>query len=176
MDIYYIAAQFFGMLGLIVMVLALFQKSRSKMLLFVNFNCIFFIIEYLLLGALAGVGSNLVALCRTILFKKRSENKKFDNIWIYTSVMAAYTITAILTYNGPISLLPIVAEYIYATALWQKDVRKIRYGTAIMVIFWLVYDILVQAWPSAICDMIVFVSTITSIIKFQTNEKQTHQS
>ncbi|MDO4611604.1 MAG: YgjV family protein, partial [Candidatus Saccharibacteria bacterium] len=127
------------------------------------------------LSAFAGAFSNAIALGRTILFKKRSENEKFDNIWIYVLVMIAYTIVATLTYDGLISLLPIIAEYIYATALWQKDVKKIRYGTAVMVIFWFVYDLLVQAWPSAVCDAIVFTSTIISIIKFRIVEKRNHQ-
>ena len=159
-------AQVFGVFGLIAMVISLFQKDRSRMLFFVIFNCIFFIIEYLLLGAFAGMGSNIVALARTILFKKKDEDERFNKIWIYICVMVAYTVMAFLTFDGPISLLPIIAEYIYATTLWQTKVSYIRYGTAIMVVFWLIYDIIVCAYPSAICDTIVFTSAVISIIRF----------
>ena len=162
----FIIAQMFGVFGLIAMVISLFQKDRSRMLFFVVFNCIFFIVEYLLLGAFAGMGGNIVALARTVLFKKKDEDERFNKIWIYISVMVAYTVMTFLTFDGPISLLPIIEEYIYATALWQTNVSHIRYGTAIMVVFWLVYDIIVCAYPSAICDTIVFTSTIVSIVKF----------
>ena len=111
------------------------------------------------------MGSNIVALGRTYLFKKKDEDKRFDTIWLYIIVMILYTIIGIFTYDGLISLMPIVAEYIYATALWQKNINHIRYGTAVMVVVWLIYDIIVQAYPSAICDTIVFVSTLISIIK-----------
>lgn len=167
MDISFIVAQVFGVFGLVAMVISLFQKDRSRMLFFVIFNCAFFIVEYLLLGAFAGMGGNIVALVRTFLFKKRDEDKRFDKIWIYIGVMVAYTVMAFLTFDGPISLLPIIAEYVYATALWQTNVSHIRYGTAIMVVFWLTYDIIVRAYPSAICDMIVFTSTIISIVRFR---------
>ena len=162
----FIIAQVFGAFGLIAMIISLFQKDRGRVLFFVIFNCIFFIVEYLLLGAFAGMGGNIVALARTVLFKKKDEDERFNKIWIYIGVMAAYTVMAFLTFDGPISLLPIIAEYIYATALWQTNVSHIRYGTAIMVVFWLVYDIIVCAYPSAICDTIVFTSTIVSIVKF----------
>lgn len=161
---YYIA-QGFGFLGLLAMVIALFQKNKSKMLFFVIFNCIFFSLEYLFLGAFAGMGSNVVALGRTYLFKKKDEDERFNKIWIYIIVMVLYTIIGIFTYDGPISLMPIVAEYIYATALWQKNIDHIRYGTTIMVVIWLIYDIIVQAYPSAMCDTIVLISTLISIIK-----------
>ena len=166
MGVSFVAAQVFGVFGLIAMVISLFQRGRSKMLLFVILNCIFFIVEYLLLGAFAGMGGNIVALVRTVLFKKKGEDERFNNIWVYIGVMIAYTIMAFLTFDGPISLMPIIAEYIYATALWQTKVSYIRYGTAIMVIFWLIYDIIVCAYPSAICDAIVFTSTVVSIVKF----------
>ncbi len=168
----YYLAQFFGFLGLLAMVIALFQKSKSKMLFWVIFNCIFFSLEYLFLAAFLGMGSNVVALGRTYLFKKKDEDKRFDSIWIYVIVMVLYTIIGIFTYDGLISLMPIIAEYIYATALWQKNVDHIRYGTAIMVVIWLIYDIIVQAYPSAICDTIVLISTLISIVKSKLESKR----
>lgn len=117
----YYLAQVLGFFGLLAMVIALFQKSKSKMLFWIIFNCIFFSLEYLFLGAFVGMGSNIVALGRTYLFKKKDEDKRFDSIWIYIIVMVLYTIIGIVTYDSLISLMPIVAEYIYATALWQKN-------------------------------------------------------
>ena len=162
----YYLAQVLGFFGLLAMVIALFQKNKSKMLFWIIFNCIFFSLEYLFLGAFTGMGSNIVALGRTYLFKKKDEDKRFDSIWIYIIVMVLYTIIGIVTYDSLISLMPIVAEYIYATALWQKNIEHIRYGTAIMVVVWLIYDIIVQAYHSAICDTIVLTSTLIPIVKF----------
>lgn len=61
------------------------------------------------------------------------------------------------------SLLPIFAEIIYVITLWQKNVKKIRIGTLLMVLLWLVYDIFVKAYPSLITDLIVMSSTIIAI-------------
>ena len=127
----YWIAQGFGILGLLVMVISLFQKNKDRMLGYVVFNGIFFGIEYLLLGAYSGMFSNFFGI----------------------------------SFDGKIvSLLPIIAEIIYVIALWQKDVKKIRIGTLLMVILWLIYDIFVKAYPSMITDLIVMSSTIVAIV------------
>ena len=76
-----------------------------------------------------------------------------------------YTIIGFISFDGKIiSVLPIIAEIIYVVTLWQKDVKKIRLGTLLMVILWLIYDIFVKAYPSMITDLIVMFSTIVAII------------
>ena len=44
-----------------------------------------------------------------------------------------------------------------------ENVKKIRIGTLLMVLLWLVYDIFVKAYPSLITDIIVMSSTIIAI-------------
>ena len=78
--------------------------------------------------------------------------------------MIGYIIIGIITFDGHIiSLLPIIAELIYVITLWQKSVKRIRYGTLLMVILWLIYDVIVKAYPSLITDLIVMTSTIIAI-------------
>lgn len=44
-----------------------------------------------------------------------------------------------------------------------KISKKKRYGTLLMVILWLVYDVIVKAYPSMITDLIVMISTLVAI-------------
>ena len=72
--IYWIA-QGFGILGLLVMVISLFQKNKDRMLGYVVFNGIFFGIEYLLLGAYSGMFSNFFGIFRTYISKEKEKHK-----------------------------------------------------------------------------------------------------
>ena len=162
--VYYIA-QAFGIFGLIVMIISLFQKNKDKMLLYVIFNGMFFAVEYCLLGAISGMLSNIFGIGRTIAFRQKEKNKKFDKIYVLLFFIIGYIVIGIISFDGSyISLLPIIAEIIYILSLWQKSVTRIRAGTLVMVIIWLIYDIIVQAYPSAITDAIVMTSTIVAII------------
>jgi len=160
---YYIA-QIFGVLGLLVMVISLFQKDKNKMLLLIVFNGLFFGIEYLLLGAYSGMFSNFFGIFRTYFSMKKENDSKFDKLYILLFFIIGYIIIGFISFDGNfISLLPIFAELIYVVTLWQKSVKKIRVGTLLMVILWLIYDIIVMAYPSAITDLIVLTSTVIAI-------------
>lgn len=157
-------AQIFGILGLLAMLISLFQKEKTKMLFFVIFNGLFFSVEYLLLGAWAGMLSNMFGILRTFTFMKKETNPNIDKIWVLISFICAYIIIGIISFDGKIiSLLPIIAEIIYILVLWQESVKVIRLGTLIMVILWLIYDLIMMAYPSAITDLIVLITTIIAI-------------
>ena len=161
---YYIA-QGFGVLGLLVMIISLFQKDKDKMLKYVVFNGVFFGIEYLLLNAYSGMFSNFFGIGRTYVSKEKETNEKLNKWYILMFFIVGYIIIGLISFDGNyISLLPIIAELIYVVTLWQKSVKKIRLGTLIMVILWLIYDIMVKAYPSLITDLIVMTSTIVAII------------
>ena len=161
--IYYIA-QIFGILGLIVMIYSLFQKNKNKMLWFVVLNGLFFGCQYFLLQAYSGMLSNFFGILRTYICKEKEKRERLNKWYDFAFFMIGYIIIGIITFDGHIiSLLPIIAELIYVITLWQKSVKRIRYGTLLMVILWLIYDVIVKAYPSMITDLIVMTSTIIAI-------------
>lgn len=161
----YIIAQVFGVLGLLVMIISLFQKNKDKMLWYVVFNGVFFGIEYMLLGAYSGMFSNFFGIGRTIVSKEKETKESLNKWYVLLFFIVGYLVLGFISFDGKIiSLFPIVAEIIYVLTLWQKSVKKIRIGTLIMVILWLIYDIIVQAYPSMITDLIVMTFTIVAII------------
>ncbi len=161
----YWIAQFFGILGLLVMVISLFQKNKDIMLRYVALNGIFFGIEYLLLEAYSGMFSNFFGILRTYISKEKEKHKNLNKWYVLLFFIIGYAIIGLISFDGKIiSLLPVIAEIIYVITLWQKDVKEIRIGTLLMVILWLIYDIFVKAYPSMITDLIVMLSTIVAII------------
>lgn len=161
--IYYIA-QAFGILGLIVMIYSLFQKNKNKMLWFIVLNGLFFGCQYFLLQAYSGMFSNFFGIIRTYICKVKEQNESLNKWYVFAFFMIGYIVIGFITFDGHIiSLLPIIAELIYVITLWQKSVKRIRYGTLLMVILWLIYDVVVKAYPSMITDLIVMTSTMIAI-------------
>lgn len=109
--------------------------------------------------------SNFFGIFRTYIIKEKEKHKNLNKWYILLFFIIGYAIIGFISFDGKIvSLLPIIAEIIYVIALWQKDVKKIRIGTLLMVILWLIYDIFVKAYPSMITDLIVMSSTIVAIV------------
>lgn len=164
-------AQFFGLCGLAFMVYGLFSNKKNIMLRCVILNGFSFSIEYLLLSAYSGMGSNLFGVIRTYICLKKDSNPRLNQKIVLFAIMMVYLVIGIISFEGGISILPILAEEIYVVSLWQTRVQSIRIGTSAMVILWLIYDLVVAAFPSAVCDLIVLISSIFSIIVKKNNDE-----
>lgn len=161
----FILAQIFGLLGALSMILSNWQKTRNKILSLLIFDSIFYSLQYLLLEAYSGAFTNIVGILRIIIFKNKDKYQILQNDYFLFSIIIVYTLIGILTYNGLTSIFPVIASILYSVVLWQDDVRKIRLGTTIMIISWLIYNIVVGAYLSAVIEAILLISSITAIIK-----------
>lgn len=167
----FILAQIFSLLGAISMLLSSWQKTKDKVLTFLILDSLFYFIGYILLGALSGAFTNIIGLIRTILFKYKDKSKLLQNNIILYIVIMVYIIIGIITYKGLISLFPVIISILYSVLLWQNNVKKIRIGTSIMILSWIIYNIGVSAYIGAIVECILLISSIGAIIKIDILKK-----
>ena len=147
------------------MLLSNWQKTRNKVLTFLIFDSLFYFIQYILLGALSGAFTNTVGMLRTIMFKYKDKYKILQSNITLIIILTIYILIGVLTYNGITSIFPVVASILYSIVLWQDDVKKIRLGTAAMILSWLIYNLTVGAYLSAIVEAVLLLSSITAIVK-----------
>lgn len=161
----FITAQIMGGFGALSMMMSCWQKSRKNIFIFLLFDNIFYFLQYIFLGAYSGAFTNLICLFRTIIFSKKNNNKLFStNVPLFV-VVIIYVVINIFTYDGISSLYPAVASIIYAVVLWQDDPKKIRFGSAIMLLLWFVYNLVVNAYVGALIELVLLLSTLIAIIK-----------
>ena len=161
----FVLAQIMGGLGALAMMLSSWQKSRKRIFAFLVFDNIFYFLQYIFLKAYSGAFTNVVGLFRTILFSKKGNNKFLSTNYPLIIVLILYVIINIFTYDGITSLFPAIASIIYAVVLWQDEPKRIRIGSAIMLLMWFVYNLYVKAYVGAIVEFTLFVSAVIAIIK-----------
>lgn len=162
---YYIYAQIFGLLGATAMLLSNWQKGKNKVLSFLILDSICYFMQYILLGALSGAFTNIIGLIRALICKYKDNYKILNNKIILIIILIIYLIIGILTYNGIISLLPVLASIIYTSTLWQNNIKIIRFGTFIMILACFIYNISVKAYIAGVVEGILLISSILAIIK-----------
>jgi len=161
----FIIAQIFGLLGALSMLLSSWQKTRKRVLMLIALDSIFYFLQYIILGALSGALANVVGIIRTLVFMHKKEYKLLQKDIILYLIITTYVIVGIFTYDGIISMFPIIVSISYSIVLWQDNVKKIRIGSAIMIFSWIVYNLSVQAYVGAIVETILFISGVTAVIK-----------
>ena len=91
---------------------------------------------------------------------------------IYISFIFLYILICIFTYDGIISLFPTIGVIIFASALWFGTPKTIIFMQVIASVFWLSYDICVRSYVEITTEIILLISTISSILKLDIIKKE----
>jgi hypothetical protein len=164
-------AQLVGLIALIwLLVSFLYFKTEAKLRIGLTTYSGLFSIHFLLLGAYAGALMSLLGAARGIfsIYAFRS-NRATSLWWPFAFTLAALGLS-LISWQGPISLLPAIALSFSTWALWQKNSLHIRLLCLSGVPFWMCYSFLVGSWPGFICDGISGISILISLHKFHKTE------
>ena len=156
---YFVLAQIFAFLSSLCLLVSFWQRKRKKILFFQTLDSTFDIIQYSLLGAYTGSLISLLGATRAYTFSK-TNNKFFLFLFLLL-----YVIASIITFNGLISFLPLIAALVYTIVTWNKKEKNIRIFSILVFFLWLIYDILVKAYISSITDIILIVSNSLAFYK-----------
>lgn len=140
---YDILVQAIGFLGLLFFFISFQVKTNKRFFVMQTLGCLTFSLQFALLGAL-------------VRWKG----------WI--AVFSALSLAAaLLTWSGPISLLPVATTVAGTIGYWTNNARNIRIANlAVNSPCMLLYDVLVKSWGGALNEAVTLVSIIISIIRF----------
>lgn len=81
-------------------------------------------------------------------------------------------VSTYITWQGPISLLPLLASTIGGIALWHKDPKSIRRWALIVPPLWFTYNVIVGSYPGMIIEIIMFTSNLVGEYRFDIDHKK----
>ena len=158
-------AQVFAFLSSSCLLISFWQKKRIKILFFQILDSAFDIIQYTLLGAYTGSLISLLGATRAYTFSK-TNNKYFLFLFLLL-----YIIASLITFDGVISFIPLIAALVYTIVTWNKKEKNIRLFSILVFILWFIYDILVKAYVSSITDIVLVVSNFIAFYKLDLKSK-----
>ena len=122
-------------------------------------------VHFLLLGVLSGSALQFVGGIRNLAFV-RLENQKNKMLIAIITFCVLFTLFGIFTWEGPISLLPIVAKNVSTIAFAMSDTRKIRLIEFPTYGLWLFFNIVSGSIAGTINASLSLVSIAIAIIRF----------
>ena len=142
-------------------------KQKKKILYVQTIQIGLYVISNIILGGITGAIINALSCIRNILCYK-------DKLGLKEKIII--TILAIifsLLFNnlGLIGLLPLISTIIYLWLMNIKDVIKFKILIIFTTLLWLIYDIYIKSYSSAIFDFMNAIANIISIIQLN-NKKQ----
>ena len=159
-------AQIIGTVALIISSSAPHQNTKKKVLIYKIFSTALYALQYLILGALSAVVTNIIGVIRDyILYRYAKENKEVPILILYIYIIIVL-VSGVFTFNGLISILPILLSILTTYSVWQNNLKKYRGITVIIIILWTIYNFAVNAYANAIGNIFSLIIAIIAIIRF----------
>ena len=161
-------ANVIALIASLLMVYTGYIKKKEKILFFQTIQIGLSVISNLILGGITGAIINALGLIRNILCYKEKLNKIAQIILIILSILLGVYFNNLAL----IGLLPIISNVVYIVFMNIKDVIKFKYLIIFTMTMWLVYDIYIMSYTSAVFDLGNIIANIISIIQIKKSAKK----
>ena len=164
-------AQIIGIIAVITFLLSYQLKSRRNIIALNVISRCLYILQYFLLGAIAGAlldilgaASSVIADKKDVGFIKRNKRIVFISV---NSVILITGITIAFINKNALDLFPMLGVLLHTGAFWITDEKIIRRISLAGSPFWLIYNLICRAYGSAIGDALTISSIIIAMIKYR---------
>ena len=130
------------------------------------------IIVFLLLGADLGMAMSVVILLANFyyLWDEHAEGTKnrltLRDYIVLVIVLALIAVLAVLTYDGPLSLLSVAATVLYEISIFWQGNTKVYKLLGIPVAFcWMTYNGFVGSIFGVLCEFFMFVASVVGYMR-----------
>lgn len=167
----YVLANTIGIFAIVIWVISIQNIDKKGILIYQIIANILYGLQYFLLGAYSASTMDFISGFRCLFFylEEEKSNKISNYSIIFFTILII--ILGIFTYNGIISILPILTSLIYMYSLWQNNLNVTRYLFVIAAFVWLCYNINVGTHINIIGNSFEIISGIVSIIRFKGGSK-----
>lgn len=161
----YIISQCFVILAIMFLGISYLVKDK-KTVLFLGMLCsLFYGLEYLLLGAISGLLTNIISILRNVWFYNNSKKKKKNSIWVLIVLAIITIISGLFSYASWYSILPIIATILFTYSIWQDNIKHYRYLAIPISLMWIVYNYCYFSIIGVISECVLLIFEILGIIK-----------
>ena len=162
-------------LGLVAVALYLlcFQLKSAKSIIACRFlSSVFYVLQYFLLGAFVGAAMDAAAaITAAISYRKDTPFVKKHKIPILIASNAVIITVGILLYDSVFSLLAIAGVLLESASNWMKNEKLLRIVSLFAVPCWLIYNVVYEAYGSALGSILALISVITALVRYSKTEK-----
>lgn len=157
----YIASQIFVLGNYTFLAVSYFAKDKQQIVRWQTVATASNTFGYGLLGAWAGLAMCCIALVRNAYLtwdaKRHAATNRITrhDVIFLIAVYAAVLVAAILTYNGPLSLLIVAAFALQTFSIWQKRAHLYKFIGIPLALLYMAYNAYVRSLFGTILEAVV---------------------
>jgi len=167
----FIFVQIVGFIALSFIVISFQKNRRSFTLVSQLVGSLLFTVHYFLLGAWVGAAMNGLAIARAYIFNLRDSKTWIKSRVVMYIFILFFWIGGILTWDGYLSILPILGMSLECVALWSKNTKHMRWIFLAVRPLWMTYNIMVGSYAGIMADIFLTTSLLIAVYRFDIIKK-----
>ena len=136
-----------------------YAKTKEKNIILSDSNII--------LGGITGAIINALSMIRNILCYKNKLGLKEKIIITILAIILTFKFNNL----GYIGLLPLISTVSYIWLMNIKDVRKFKLLIIFTMLMWLIYDVVIKSYTSAIFDFMNIIANMLTLLQIKLVKK-----
>ncbi|MBR6709049.1 MAG: YgjV family protein [Clostridia bacterium] len=161
-----IIGQILGIFAPILTVVTYQMNTKKSLLIVLTSATVCTCLSYLLLGATSGFSLNIVCVLRNLCFYFQHEGSKANTVSALL-LAAVMVIFGALSWQGPISLLIMIALAINTICMSLGNPQRLRKSILLTSSLVLIYNVVVFSIGGMINESLAIGSAIVGIIRFK---------
>ena len=174
---YHVFYNVFGVVAVILKIIELQLKNRSKRLVLAMSSAVCWVIYFFLCGKVTASITSIIAVVQSLIFLQRGKHKWADNLFwlfLFLGVQVGICVWNVLSGEGILVLLSVFAGLFGTMAYFVKNDRAYRILVLISLLFWVANSIVgtffsssaSRLWAALASDVFGSTSAIIAIIRF----------
>lgn len=151
--------------------LLIYQLNKRKSMIFAQmFSSLLWSLHFLLLGAYTGSIMNFIGATRNLAFDRyRDRSWSYAVLWLFVGI---FSLASILTWEGPLSILPAIGTISGAFAYWQRTAKAIRLVSLISPPAWFVYATFSSSYAGMVTEIFILSSILIGMYRHDRSTKE----
>ena len=152
-----------ALIASILMVYSGMLKQKKKILYFQTVQIGMSVISNIILGGITGAIINALSMIRNILCYKNKLGLKEKIIITILAIILTFKFNDL----GYSVLLPLISTVSYIWLMNIKDVRKFKLLIIFTMFMWLIYDVVIKSYTSAIFDFMNIIANMLTLLQIK---------
>ncbi len=146
-------------------------KRRLLVVILDIFSMTAGIFAYFLLGADLGLAMSVVILLANFYYLWDEKDQGANNTLtlrdyiVLVIVLIVIGMLAVLTYDGPLSLLSVAATVFYEISIWQNSTKVYKFLGIPVALCWMLYNGFIFSWVGVITESFMLIASIVGYVR-----------
>lgn len=161
-----ITAQILGVMAVVAFLLSFQFKTRKNIILVNLLSRIFYILQYILLGAFEGAALDFIGFVSSFVAKNKDKEiiTKYYK-WLIVLINVVLLVVGLLLYENIYSIFALLGIFFEIMGLFLTKEKNIRAVSFVSAPMWLVYNFANRAYGSAVGSVLVMISIGVAMVR-----------